>query len=148
MNKEFIKVRTATDIAISSSLFVLGILLIVLPAPASARFCGFLLLIVCAALLAILKTGWQDPKTKERYCKREIFFPRGCKAEVLDALENHMLNVDVAVEAKGEGLMMEIYYSKQSRKAFLSLFEYVPYSYKPVSPTFEYTIDEVTKLLG
>lgn len=145
MNKEFIKVRTATDIAISFSLLALGILLIVLPAPASARFCGFLLLIVCAALLAILKTGWQDPKTKERYCKKEIFFPRGCKAEVLDALENH---TDISGEAKGEGLMMEIYYSKQSRKAFISLFEYVPYSYKPVSPTFEYTIDEVTKLLG
>lgn len=145
MNKEFIKVRTATDIAISFSLLALGILLIVLPAPASARFCGFLLLIVCAALLAILKTGWQDPKTKERYCKKEIFFPRGCKAEVLDALENH---TDISGEAKGEGLMMEIYYSKQSRKAFIRLFEYVPYRYEPVSPTFEYTIDEVTKLLG
>lgn len=145
MNKEFIKVRTATDIAISASLFVFAILLIVLPTPVSARFCGFLLLIVGAALLAILKTGWQDPKTKEHYCKKDIFFPRGCKAEVLEALENH---TDISGEAKGEGLMMEIYYSKQSRKAFISLFEYVPYKYRPVSPTFEYAIDEVTKLLG
>lgn len=145
MNKEFIKVRTATDIAISALLFVFAILLIVLPTPVSARFCGFLLLIVGAALLAILKTGWQDPKTKERYCKKDIFFPRGCKAEVLEALENH---TDISGEAKGEGLMMEIYYSKQSRKAFISLFEYVPYKYRPVSPTFEYAIDEVTKFLG
>lgn len=145
MNKEFIKVRTAMDIAISASLFVLGILLVVLPTPASARFCGFLLLVAGAALPAILKTGWQDPKTKERYGKKEIFFPRGCKAEVLDALENH---TDISGEAKGEGLMMEIYYSKQSRKAFIRLFEYVPYRYEPVSPTFEYAIDEVAKLLG
>lgn len=145
MNKEFIKVRTATDIAIPASLFVLAILLIVLPTPVSARFCGFLLLIVGAALPAILKTGWQDPKTKERYCKKEIFFPRGCKARVLDALENH---TDISGEAKGEGLLMEIYYSKQSRKAFIRLFEYVPYKYEPVSPTFEYATDEITKLVN
>lgn len=137
--------RTATDIAIPASLFVLAILLIVLPTPVSARFCGFLLLIVGAALPAILKTGWQDPKTKERYCKKEIFFPRGCKARVLDALENH---TDISGEAKGEGLLMEIYYSKQSRKAFIRLFEYVPYKYEPVSPTFEYATDEITKLVN
>lgn len=148
MNKEFTKVRTTTDIAIASILLISGIVLVVLPTPVSVNIFGFFTLVIGAALLAVLKTGWQDPKTKERYYKKEIFFHQSSKAKILNVLENHMGHIDISDECRGEGLRMEIFYSKQSRRAFINLFEYIPYNYEPISPTFEYTVDEMAKLIG
>lgn len=42
---------------------------------------------------------------------------------------------------------MDIYYSKQNHKAFIYLFEYIPYNYEPVCAALEYTTDEIEKLL-
>lgn len=148
MNKEIIKVRTVADVAISSALLVLGIVLVALPTAVSVSILGFFTLVVGALLLAVLKSGWQDAKTKERYCKKEVFFHQGSKDKILHALEHRTGNIELSEDDRGEGMRMEIYYSKQSRKAFVTLFEYVPYSYEPVSPTVEYTVDEIAKLVG
>lgn len=145
MNKEFVKVRTMTDKTISSLLLVSGILLVVLPTSASVNMMGYLALAVGALLMATLKTGWQDIETKERYCKKYLHFPKKDKAEILSALENHIEDIDMLDEGKGEGLRMEIYYNKH--KAFITLFEFVPYNYVPISPTIEYTADKVSNLL-
>ena len=84
-------------------------------------------------------------ETKERYCKKFLHFPKKNKAEILSALENHIEDIDLLDEGKGEGLRMEIYYSKHN--AFITLFEFVPYNYEPISPTFEYAADKVRNLL-
>lgn len=148
MNKKFIKVRTITDIAIAFILLITGIILVLLPTPVSVNIFGFFMLVIGIILLAILKTGWQDPETKERYTKKEIFFHQSTKIQIINSLEKHMELMDNLDNGKGEGLKMEIYYNKQNRKAFINLFEYVPYSYEPISPTFEYTIDKIVKLIG
>lgn len=147
MNKEFISVRTKTDIAISSTLIIFGVVLAALPTSLPVNILGYSTLITGVILLAILKTGWQDSQTKERYCKKEKYFHQNSKARVLNALENHMEGIDLSDESQGEGLRMEIYYNKQNYKAFISLSEYIPYNYEPISPTYEYTIDEIAKLI-
>lgn len=146
MNKEFMKVRTTTDKAISSLLVVSGILLIVLPTAASVKTIGCFVVAVGALLWAILKTGWQDMETKERYCKKYLHFPKKDRAEILSALENHVEDIDMLDEGKGEGLRMEIYYNEHN--AFITLSEFVPYNYEPISPAFEYTADKVRNLLS
>ena len=148
MNKEFIKVRTITDITISSVLLVSGIILVALPTSVSVTLLGAFMFITGAILLAILKNGWQDSETKTHYCKKERYFAQSSKTKILNALENHIENIDLSDEGKGEGVRMEIYYNKQSGKAFINLFEYIPYNYEPISPTFEYTTDKITKLIG
>ncbi|MBO5182653.1 MAG: hypothetical protein J6B92_12350 [Paraprevotella sp.] len=148
MNKEFIRVRTLTDIVVSSILLISGSVLVVLPTSVSVVYFGFFLLITGTVLLVTLKNGWQDKKTQECYCKKEVLFSKNSKAKILNALEKHVENVDISDEDKGEGLKMDIYYNKQSRRAFIALFEYVPYSYESISPTFEYTIDEIKKIIG
>lgn len=148
MNKEFIKVRTITDITISSILIISGIILVALPTSVSITLLGSFMLITGTVLLAILKNGRQDSETKAYYCKKERYFAQSSKAKILDALENHIENIDLSDEGKGEGIRMEIYYNRQSGKAFINLFEYIPYNYEPVSPTFEYTTDKITKLIG
>lgn len=134
--------------AISSALLVLGIVLVALPTSVSVSIFGFFTLVVGVLLLAVLKTGWQDSKTKERYCKKEVSFHQNCKDKMLDALERHIGDIALPEESRGEGMRMEIYYNKQNRKAFVTLFEYVPYNYEPISPTVEYTVDEIAKFVG
>lgn len=147
MNKEFIKVRTITDITISSILLIFGIILVALPTSVSINILGAFVFITGILLLAILKTGWQDIKTKERYCKKYRYFPKNRKNEILDALEKHIESIDISDKGKNDGLRMDIYYNKQNHKAFIDFFEFVPYSYEPIFPTLECTTDKVKKLL-
>lgn len=147
MNKEFIKVRTITDITISSILLISGIILVALPISVSVNIFGFFAFIIGVLLLAILKTGWLDIETKERYCLKHRYFPKNRKNEILNALENNIDSIDISDE-DNEGLRVDIYYNKQNHKAFIDLFEYVPYNYERIAPTVEYTIDKIKKLLG
>lgn len=147
MNKEFIKVRTITDITISSILLISGIILVALPTSVSVNIFGFFAFIIGVLLLAILKTGWLDIETKERYCLKHRYFPKNRKNEILNALENNIDSIDISDE-DNEGLRVDIYYNKQNHKAFIDLFEYVPYNYERIAPTVEYTIDKIKKLLG
>lgn len=148
MNKEFIKVRTVKDIIIASILIVLGLVLLILPTPLSVNIVGSLLLVLGLVLLVMQKTGWQDSETKELYYKRQRFFCGNSKAKIIDALEHNPESIDLSDEGKGEGLLMDIYYGKRSGKAFVRLFEYIPYKYEPVSSFFEYPIDKIKKLIG
>lgn len=147
MNKEFIKVRTITDITISSILLISGIILVALPTSVSVNIFGFFAFIIGVLLLAILKTGWLDIETKERYCLKHRYFPKNRKKEILNALENNIDSIDISDE-DNEGLRVDIYYNKQNHKVFIDLFEYVPYNYERIAPTVEYTIDKIKKLLG
>lgn len=147
MNKEFIKVRTITDITISSILLISGIILVALPTSVSVNIFGFFAFITGVLLLAILKTGWLDIETKERYCLKHRYFPKNRKNEILNALENNIDSIDISDE-DNEGLRVDIYYNKQNHKVFIDLFEYVPYNYERIAPTVEYTIDKIKKLLG
>lgn len=147
MNKEFIKVRTITDITISSILLISGIILVALPTSVSVNIFGFFAFIIGVLLLAILKTGWLDIETKERYCLKHRYFPKNRKNEILNALENNIDSIDISDEYN-EGLRVDIYYNKQNHKAFIDLFEYVPYNYERIAPTVEYTLDKIKKLLG
>ena len=147
MNKEFIKVRTITDITISSILLISGIILVALPTSVSVNIFGFFAFITSVLLLAILKTGWLDIETKERYCLKHRYFPKNRKSEILNALEDNIDSIDMSDEGN-EGLRVDIYYNKQNHKAFIDLFEYVTYNYERIAPTVEYTIDKIKKLLG
>lgn len=147
MNKEFIKVRTITDITISSILLISGIILVALPTSVSVNIFGFFAFITGVLLLVILKTGWLDIETKERYCLKHRYFPKNRKNEILNALENNIDSIDISDE-DNEGLRVDIYYNKQNHKVFIDLFEYVPYNYERIAPTVEYTIDKIKKLLG
>ena len=136
MNKEFIKVRTITDITISSILLISGIILVALPTSVSVNIFGFFAFIIGVLLLAILKTGWLDIETKERYCLKHRYFPKNRKNEILNALENNIDSIDISDE-DNEGLRVDIYYNKQNHKAFIDLFEYVPYNYERIAPLEE-----------
>lgn len=97
-------------------------------------------------LFAVLKTGWRDTETKEQYHRKVKFFSKDIKDEIMDNLENHIENIDIQKNNIGTGLKMEVYYNR--RQAFVNLYKYIPYSYEPVSSTFEYSADKIEKLIG
>ena len=56
-------------------------------------------------------------------------------------------SVDLSEEDKGSAVRLDVYYGKTSGKAYLQLFEYVPYTYEPCSGMYEYHISTVDKLI-
>lgn len=148
MNKEFKSVRTNKDIIVSLLVSIAGITLISLPTPVSVNIVGCCLIFTGIILFVFLKTGYSDNETKETYCKKVFYFPQSCKGTVLSSLEHNIKNIDLSENDKGNGLKMDVYFNKKNNKAFIQLFEYIPYRYEPASETFGFTTDEISKLIG
>lgn len=146
MNKEFINVRTKADIIKSSTLLVAGAILAAIPASIGIHALGYFTLIVGALLLTFFKSGWQDAETRECYRKKSVYFPRTDKVRILDAFEGRIEDIERDRKEQSEELKMQIYYN--DRQAFVTLFEYIPYTYEQVSPTMEFPADRISKLIG
>lgn len=148
MNKEFKSVRTNKDIIVSLIISIAGITLISLPTPASVNIVGCCMIFTGILLFVFLKTGYRDNETKETYCKKILYFPQSSKGTLLSVLEHNVQNIDLSEKDKGNGLKMDVYYNKKTNKAFIQLFEYIPYRYEPASDTFGFRADEISKLIG
>ena len=68
-------------------------------------------------------------------------------APISSALASKPESIDLAEANKGNAVKLDIYYSKTTGKAYLQLFEYVPYKYEPCSKIYEYETARVGKLL-
>lgn len=147
MVKTFVRVRSIKDIVIFVSLAIVGCTLTALPVGEAANIAGFFILISALILALVLKSGYKDTDTNEKYIKKERYFQQAMHTSVLAAISSKPDSVDLTEEDKGNALRMDIYYSKSAGKAYLQLFEYVPYAYQPCSKMYEYGISNVTKLI-
>lgn len=148
MNKEFTRVRTNADLIISMLITAAGITLVLLPTPDSVNIAGCLMIFAGIILSVFLRTGHKDTETGETYRKRILYFPQSCKSRIISGLEHDVKNLDLSEIDKGNGLEMDVYFNKKSNKAFVRLFEYIPYRYEPASDTFGFRADELSKLIG
>ena len=147
MVKTFVRVRSIKDIVIFVSLAIVGCTLTALPVGEAANIAGFFILISALILALVLKSGYKDTDTNEKYIKKERYFQQAMHTSVLAAISSKPDSVDLTEEDKGNALRMDIYYSKSTGKAYLQRFEYVPYTYQPCSKMYEYGISNVTKLI-
>ena len=147
MVKTFVRVRSIKDIVIFVSLAIVGCTLTALPVGEAANIAGFFILISALILALVLKSDYKDTDTNEKYIKKERYFQQAMHTSVLAAISSKPDSVDLTEEDKGNALRMDIYYSKSTGKAYLQLFEYVPYTYQPCSKMYEYGISNVTKLI-
>lgn len=147
MEKEFSRVRSAFDIILSSVLLVLGVILVALPTSASVNIVGFFLIFTGLILFLVLKTTYKLAGTKETYKKKEAFFAQSKRDSLSAAIASDPGKVDLSEENKGNGLRLDVFYSAKSGKAYVRLYEYIPYRYEPCSPYYEYGIDKVGSLL-
>lgn len=147
MEKKFIKVRTINNLFISVSLIITGFIFVIIPQAVEAHRGGYTLIAIGAILACFLKSGYKDLNTKEKYLKKELSFPINMKTSILTALAKTPELIDLSQEGKSETLVLRIYYSKSSGKAYLQLLEFVPHQYEPCSQMYEFEINKITNIL-
>lgn len=147
MEKTFTRVHSIKDIVIFISLLVLGGILVAVPTGDAVNITGFFLVFAGAILALVLKTGYKDVETNEKYIKKERYFQQTMHAAIADAIASKPDSIDLSQENKGNALKLDIYFSKATGKAYIQLFEYVPYTYQPCSKMYEYEISKVGKLI-
>ena len=147
MEKTFIRVHSIKDIVIFISLLVLGGILVAVPTSDAVNITGFFLVFAGAILALVLKTGYKDVETNVKYIKKERYFQQAMHAAIADAIASKPDSIDLSQENKGNAIKLDIYFSKASGKAYIQLFEYVPYTYQPCSKMYEYELSKVSKLI-
>ena len=147
MEKTFDRVRSAKDITISLSLILLGSTLVALPTGTGINIAGFFMIIAGIILALVMKTAYKDVETGVKYQKKEHYFLQAMNASISYALATDPQSIDLTEADKGNAVKLDIYYSKSSGKAYVQLFEYIPYNYEPCTRMYEYEIDRVGKLL-
>jgi len=148
MEKTFIRVRSIKDITISLSIIICGAALTVVPESDSLNILGFILLFTGLILGLVLKTSYKDEETGARYIKKERFFENCHKEALANLISGKEQKVDLAAEDKGNGLRLDIYHSQRTGKAYVQLYEYVPYKYEPCTCMHEHDVKNVTELIG
>ena len=147
MEKTFIRVRSIKDITIFVSLALVGTILTALPIGDAANIAGFFIIVAAGILAFVLKSAYKDIDTNEKYLKKERYFQQTMHAAISSAIASKPDSVDLSEEDKGNALRLDIYYSKSSGKAYLQLFEYVPYTYQPCTRVHECEISKAYKLI-
>ena len=148
MEKEFSRVHSAKDITITATLIITGCILVALPTSESINITGFFLIFTGLILAFVLRTGYKDNETGERYCKVEKFFAQSLKSEITNALETSLKKLNLSEEDKGNGIRLDIYYSRKTGKSYSQLFEYIPYKYEPCTSQYELETAEIESVIG
>lgn len=147
MEKTFNKVRSTKDIVISAGLAVAGCVLVALPTSTSINILGFFMLFAGILLFLMLRSGYKEVETGEKFCKTERYFSQTLRAELAEKIASKPQTVNLSEEDKGNALRLDIYYSRKTGKAYIQIFEYIPYKYEPCSKQYEYALSEVTNLI-
>lgn len=144
MEKEFIRVRSVKDIITSSSLIICGCALMLLFDSTSVTIAGFFLCIPGLLLAFILKTGYMDMETGDRFAKKERYFSHE-QQEMLKSSLSCPEKLDLSLEDKGSSIRLDVYYNRN--KVYVQLLEYIPHSYEPCSALFEHETPKADKML-
>lgn len=147
MEKTFNKVRSTKDIVISAGLAAAGCVLVALPISTSINILGFFMLFAGILLFLMLRSGYKEVETGEKFCKTERYFSQTLRAELAEKIASNPQTVNLSEEDKGNALRLDIYYSRKTGKAYIQIFEYIPYKYEPCSKQYEYALSEVTNLI-
>lgn len=148
MEKTFIRVRSVKDCVISALAIIIGSVMILLPTGTPINITGFFLLFAGLVLVLVLKSGYKEEQTGESFQKKEYYFQQAMNAAISSAIESKPATIDLSQKDKGNALKLDLYYSKKSGKAYLQLFEYVPYRYEPCSRMCEHPLTNVEKLIS
>lgn len=146
MEREFIRVRSAKDIFTTLILIAAGGIMIALPTSQAVNVAGFFLIFAGLVLGIILKTGYKDTESGINYYKKERFFAQNLRDDITRKIQGNLKGINLAEEDKGNGLRLDIYYSKASGKAFIQLFEYIPYKYEACSKMYEHSLTDAADL--
>lgn len=147
MENQFSRVRSAKDIIISVSLIVSGFVLMFLPYGTGMNIGGFFLFLVGALFLMLFKSHYKELETNDVYEKKVLYFPQESINAILKSVISNPNSIDISKEGQGKTVKLNIYYSYKADNAYLRLYEYIPYSYEPITEVKHYSIKEVSNLI-
>lgn len=147
METQFIKVRTTKDITIFTSLILIGAILIALPTQMGVTIAGATLAIIGIALIPLLKSGYRHRDSSETYRKLEYYFQQTKKSSLTSAISSKPETIELPKEQGSNTLRLDIYFNRSANKAYVQLFEYVPYEYEPCTEIYEYEASRVENLI-
>ncbi len=145
MEKNFIKVRSIKDITVSIILAAAGGVMVALPTADSVNVAGFFLMFAGILLFFLLKSAYKD-EAGVKYSKKERYFSQENRPELIEKISSNPNGINLTDEDKGNAVRLDIYHSKESGKAYLQLFEYIPYKYEPCSKQLEYDLDAISNI--
>ncbi len=147
MEKKFVKVRSVKDIVVFTSFVIAGCALALLPESVGANIGGYILILAGFILAFMLKSAYEDMDTRQKYVKKEYFFGSEMRSSIEKAIGSNPSSLNLKEEGKGQSLKVVMFSSKSADKAYLQLFEYIPYEYQAKSEVFEYGYSAVEKLM-
>ena len=147
MEQRFIRVRSTKNIITSLIFIFAGIALAILPSNVGANMAGYTLIVIGIILASILKSGYCDSLSKERYYREQLYFDRAQKSTLLTAVVSNPKSINSASEGEGQALRLDIYFSHKAQRASLQLFEYVPHEYCPCTELYSYDIADIKQLI-
>ena len=146
MEKEFSRVHSATDISVSLAILVAGCILVALPTSVPVNILGFFMIITGLILGLILRTGYKDNETGEKFRKNEKYFPAHCKDSISKAIVSSPDKVDLSEENKGNGLRLDTFFNTKTGHVFCRLYEYIPYRYQACTEFITLDMKQAEKL--
>lgn len=147
MKKEFVRVRSVKDIVIVSAITIAGLALSFVHSNAVISMTGCFIVFFGVMLMLFLKSGYKELQSGEHFKKVERYFQQAMHESISGAINSNPNSINLSEEDKGNALRLDVYFSKSTGKAYLQLFEYVPYSYQPCSEIIEHELKDVDKLL-
>ena len=100
---------------------------------------------VTFVLLGVFRLFW---KSKEVVClptgsvtkERSVFFDLKYLGKLTDMIENEQLNGETEIKSSGSGnVRMDVMISQDNKFAAVQLYQFVPYTYTPVTSVRYYT---------
>lgn len=145
METQFIKARTLSDYIISSSLTLLGLVVMIIALSSAMAVVGAMLALSGIALFFLLKSAWKEKSSGDMYQAKVLYYNRSKKMALLNSLEGDLAalsNIEVEETAQ-KSLRLDVYYSEDANKVYCQLFEYVPYEYKALTSVSCFRFDQV-----
>ena len=149
MEEQFCRVRSASDIFISSVLIITGAVLLMGNFQIGIMIAGFFMLLTGILFMCLLKTVYKDKTDISgiHYHKKELKFQRKTLNTLLHNVINNPEEIDKSSIGQGWTVKLVIYYSKTADIAYIQLYEFIPYKYEPCTPILEWKYEKIASLI-
>lgn len=118
-----------------------------LPYGTGLNVAGFFFLLTGILFMVLFKSMYKLDGTEETYYRKELYFKHEELEAIKKAIESDKPQIDVSKEGEGKSVKLDIYYSPKWGKSYIQLFEYIPYTYEPVTEIKGFNIDKIEKII-
>ena len=151
LDNKFTKIHSVKDIITSITFLIIGALLVALFTETTLQLIGYLFIPIGVIFMFTLKSDYKNKENNLVFLKKEYYLPADSKNKLLAAISTNPADADINIDIdkfnNGNAIRLAIYCNKEIDKAYLQLFEYIPYTYEPCSEIFEYKTSKIKNLI-